>query len=242
MRNCTLHVVGKNYLLDLLPEADKQRLLPPMEHVVGQHGHVVSKANKPITHVYFPLAGVISVVIIMASGERIECGSIGNEGMAGLPLLHGVDRSRLEVSFQVPGEAMRMSARVFSEEIALNGTLARLTHRYAEAFCGLVGQSTACNNLHAVEQRLSRLILMAHDRVGTDTIQLTQGFLAQMLGVRRSSVSPVAGILQRDGLIRYRRGVIVVLKRRELEARSCECYFTVRKDYERLLCKLSCAR
>lgn len=235
MRDRTLHVVGKNRLLDLLPEADKQRLLPAVERVIGRHGDILFKPSKPITSVYFPLSGVISVVVVMESGERVECGLIGNEGLAGLPLLHGVSRSRFEVSFQVPGEAMRMSATAFHEEIALDGALARLTRRYAEAFCGLVGQSTACNNLHAVEQRLSRLILMAHDRVGSDTIQLTQGFLAQMLGVRRSSVSPVAGILQRDGLIRYSRGVIVVLKRRELEARSCECYLTVRKDCERLL-------
>jgi CRP-like cAMP-binding protein len=237
MRDCALHVLGHNHLLELLPDKDRKRLLRTMERVVGKHGDVLFKRNKPITHVYFPLSGVISADIVMGGGERVECGMSGNEGMAGLPLVHGVNTSRLELTFQVQGEAMRMSATAFSEEIALNGALARLAHRYAEAFCGLVGQSTACNNTHAVEQRLSRLILMARDRVGSDTIQLTQGFLAQMLGVRRSSVSPVAGILQKDGLIRYKRGVIVVLKRRELEARSCECYSTVRKDYERLLCQ-----
>lgn len=235
MRERRLHVLGKNHLLELLPDNDKKRLLPAMERVVGKQGDMLFKRNKPITHVYFPLSGVISAVIVMADGERVECGTIGNEGMAGLPLVHGVDKSRLEVFFQVPGEAMRMSASTFRQEMRLNGALAHLAHRCAEAFCGLVAQSTACNNIHAVEQRLSRLILMAHDRVGSDTIHLTQDFVAQMLGVRRSSVSPVAGVLQRDGLIRYKRGVIVVLSRRELEARSCECYLTVRKDYERLL-------
>lgn len=237
MRDRTLHMVGKNCLLEQLAKADKERLLPSTERVIGEHGDILFKPNKPITNVYFPLSGVLSVVVVMVSGERIECGLIGNEGLAGLPLLHGVSRSRFEVCFQVPGEALRMSATAFHEEMARDGVLARLAYRYAEAFCGLVGQSMACNNVHAVEQRLSRLILMTHDRVGSDTIQLTQGFLAQMLGVRRSSVSPVAGTLQRDGLIRYRRGVIVVLKRRELEARSCECYVTLRKDYERLLCR-----
>jgi CRP-like cAMP-binding protein len=236
MRECPLHAVGQNHLLELLPEADKRRLLPLIERVVGNQGDVLFKRNRPITHVYFPLSGVISAVVVMSNGDRVECGMIGNEGMAGLPLVHGVDRSRFEVFFQVPGEAMRMSVAAFQAEMALNGSLARVAHRYAEAFCGLVGQSTACNNIHAVEQRLSRLILMAHDRVGSDTIQLKQDFVAQMLGVRRSSVSPVAGVLQNDGLIRYRRGVMIVLKRRELEARSCECYLTVRTDYERLLC------
>jgi CRP-like cAMP-binding protein len=236
MRECPLHVVGQNHLLDLLPEEDRKRLLGAMERVVGHQGHCLFKPNRPITHVYFPLSGVVSVVVTMKNGDRVECATIGNEGMAGLPLVHGVDRSRLDIFFQVPGEALRMSAGQFREEMALNGALAHVAQRYAEAFAGLVSQSTACNNIHAVEQRLSRLILMAHDRVGSDTIQLKQEFLAQMLGVRRSSVSPVAGLLQKDGLIRYRRGVMVVLKRRELEARSCECYLTVRKDFERLLC------
>jgi CRP-like cAMP-binding protein len=216
MRERSLNVLGRNHLLDLLPRKDRKRLLPAMERVAGKHGDVLSKRQKTIS-------------------ERVECGTIGNEGMVGLPLLHGVGVSALEVFFQVPGEAMRLPATAFAEEVARNGALARLAHRYAEAFCGLLAQSTACNNIHAVEQRFSRLILMSHDRVGSDTIQLTQGFLAEMLGVRRSSVSPVASILQRDGLIRYKRGVIVVLKRRELEARSCECYVAVRKEFERLL-------
>jgi CRP-like cAMP-binding protein len=236
MRERSLNVLGRNHLLDLLPRKDRKRLLPAMERVAGKHGDVLSKRQKTISHVYFPLSGVVSVVVVMdGGGERVECGTIGNEGMVGLPLLHGVGVSALEVFFQVPGEAMRLPATAFAEEVARNGALARLAHRYAEAFCGLLAQSTACNNIHAVEQRFSRLILMSHDRVGSDTIQLTQGFLAEMLGVRRSSVSPVASILQRDGLIRYKRGVIVVLKRRELEARSCECYLAVRKEFERLL-------
>lgn len=233
----SLHVLGRNRLLELLPETDRKRLLPAMERVVGKHGDVLFKRNKTITHVYFPLSGVVSVVIVMDSdGARVECGTIGNEGMAGLPLLHGVNRTPLEGFFQVPGEAMRMSAAAFAEEVTRNGALARVTHRYAEAFCGLLAQSTACNNIHAVEQRFSRLILMSHDRAGSDTIQLTQTFLAQMLGVRRSSVSPVASVLQRDGLISYKRGVIVVVKRHELEARSCECYLGMRREFERLLC------
>jgi CRP-like cAMP-binding protein len=236
MREPALHVVGRNHLLHLLPAQDRERLLASMEHVAGAHGDILCKRDEPILHVYFPLNGVISAVVALSSGERVECAVIGNEGMTGVPLVHGVNRARFELSFQVPGQAMRMPTKTFLEEIALNGALSRIAHRYAEVFCGLVAQSTACNNAHRVEQRLSRLILMAHDRVGSDTIQLTQRFLAEMLGVRRSSVSPVAGVLQRDGLIRYKRGVIVVLKRGELEARSCECYSTVRKDYERLLC------
>ena len=236
MREHGLHMLGRNHLLERLTTTDKKRLLPTMERVEGKQGDVLFKRNKPITHVYFPLSGVISLVVVMGGGtQRVECATVGNEGMVGLPLLHGVDRSFMEIFFQVPGEALRMSAAAFAAEISRKQMLARLTHRYAEAFCGLLAQSTACNNVHSVEQRLSRLILMSHDRIGSDTIQLTQGFLAQMLAVRRSSISPVAGVLQKDGLIRYKRGIIVVLNRRELEARSCECYLSVRRDFERLL-------
>jgi CRP-like cAMP-binding protein len=231
-----LHVPGTNHLLELLPPEDKTRMMSSMERVVGHQGHVLYTPNTPISHVYFPLSGIISLVTVLGdAGKRVECGTIGNEGMAGLPLLHGVAHTHLEVFFQVPGEAMRVSASAFAEEIARRGALAHVTLRYAEAFFRLVAQTAACNNIHAVEQRLSNLILMSHDRVGSDTIQLTQEFLAQMLGVRRSSVSPVASVLQRSGLIRYRRGVIVVLDRSGLEARSCECYLAVRRHFEGLL-------
>jgi CRP-like cAMP-binding protein len=231
-----LHVLGTNHLLELLPREEMERVTSRMERVVGEQGHVLYTPNTPIAHVYFPLSGVISLVTVLADGgKRVECGTIGNEGMAGLPLLHGVAHTHLDVFFQVPGEAMRMPASAFAEEIARGGAFASLTLRYAEAFFRSVAQVAACNNTHAVEQRLSCLILMCHDRVGSDTIQLTQEFLAQMLGVRRSSVSPVASVLQRSGLIRYRRGVIVVLNRAGLEARSCECYLAVHRHFERLL-------
>lgn len=236
MRKRALHVLGKNHLFELLPAEDRERLTPSMDRVIGEQGHMLFEPNKPITHVYFPVSGVISLVLVMKSGgKRAECGTIGNEGMAGLPLLLGVDHTQLEVFFQVPGEAMRMSASVFAMEIERRGALAVLTLRYAEAFFRSTAQAAACNNLHPVDQRLSSLILLSHDRVGADTIRLTQTFLAQMLGVRRSSVSPVAGGLQRDGLIRYRRGIIDVVNRPELEKRSCECYMKVRQDFERLL-------
>ena len=231
-----VHVLGTNHLLELLPREDKKRVTSGMERLVCDQGHVLYKPNTPMTHVYFPLSGVVSLVTVLAdAGKRVECVTIGNEGMAGLPLLHGVADTHLDVFFQVPGEAMRMSASAFAEEIARRGALAHLALRYAEAFFRSAAQAAACHITHAVEQRLSSLILMCHDRVVSDTIQLTQEFLAQMLRVRRSSVSPVASVLQRSGLIRYRRGVIVVLNRAGLEARSCECYLAVRGHFERLL-------
>jgi CRP-like cAMP-binding protein len=129
-----------------------------------------------------------------------------------------------------------MSAAAFAEELARHGPFEDILRRYAQGFLNQVAQSAACNRLHPVEQRLCRWILMSHDRIGSDTIALTQEFIAQMLGVRRASVSVVAGTLQKAGFIRYNRGVIEVLDRARLEESTCECYGAVREEYERLLC------
>ena len=156
--------------------------------------------------------------------------------MAGVPLLLGADRTPNKAFYQVPGQSLRMSAAAFNKEIADRGPFESVMRLHAQGFLNQVSQSTACNRLHAVEQRLCRWILMSHDRIDSDTIRLTQDFLAEMLGVRRASVSVVAATLQNAGFIRYRRGIIDVLDRAGLEEGSCECYGVVRKEYERLLC------
>lgn len=231
-----LHVAGQNHLLQLLPEGDRERVLAAMERIKTQHGDVVFERNKPITYVDFPLYGVISIVVAMEEGGIAEVGTVGNEGMAGLPLLFGVERTPNKAFYQVPGESMRMSAAAFLKEIAARGPFESIMRLHAQGFLNQVSQSTACNRLHAVEQRLCRWILMSHDRVGGETVDLTQDFLAQMLGVRRASVSVVAATLQKAGFIRYRRGIIDVLDRAGLEESSCECYRVVREEYQRLLC------
>ncbi len=232
----SLHIVGQNHLLQLLPDAERERLLFTMKRVTTEHGDVVFESNQPITHVDFPLYGVISIVVVMEEGGTAEVGTVGNEGMAGVPLLLGTERTPNKAFYQVPGETMRMSAAAFRKEIAARGPFESIMRLHAQGFLNQVSQSTACNRLHAVEQRLCRWILMSHDRVGGKTVRLTQDFLAQMLGVRRASVSVVAATLQKAGFIRYRRGIIDVLDRAGLEESSCECYAVVRKEYERLLC------
>lgn len=232
----SLHVPGQNHLLQLLPDADRKRLSATMERVKTKHGDIVFEPNKPIVHVDFPLVGVISIVVKMQEGGIAEVGTVGNEGMVGLPLLLGAESSPNEAFYQVPGESMRMSAQMFIKEIAARGPFENILRRHTQGFLNQIAQSTACNRLHAVEQRLCRWILMSHDRVGSNTVRLTQDFLAQMLGVRRASVSIVAAMLQKAGFIRYRRGIIDVLDRAGLEDGSCECYGVVRKEYERLLC------
>jgi CRP-like cAMP-binding protein len=230
-----LHEPGKNRLLELLPKPEQTRLVSAMQRIDARHGDPVFQRRKPIPFVDFPLSGMISLVAVMRDGAVAEVGMIGNEGVAGLPLVLGVTEDPNDAFYQMPGEALRMPAGMFRNELARRGPFEAIVRRYAQAFFAQVAQSTACNRLHAVDQRLCRWILMSHDRAGQSTIALTQEFLGQMLGVRRASVSVVAGALQKRGLIRYSRGVIEVLDRAALEEAACECYGVVRDEMERLL-------
>ena len=231
----SIHVRGRNRLLELLPSDDRERLLAAMERVTTKLGEIVFERNEPISVVHFPLCAVVSVVVVMEDGAVAEAGTVGNEGVAGLPFFFGGQSSTNRAFYQVPGEALRMPARLFQEEVGRNRAFRDIVQRYAQAYLTQVSQAAACNRLHPVEQRLCRWILMSHDRVGADTLPLTQDMIAQMLGVRRASVSVVAGKLQKQGLIRYNRGVITLLDRPAMESCTCECYHVVRKEYERLL-------
>ncbi|HYC46370.1 MAG TPA: Crp/Fnr family transcriptional regulator [Burkholderiales bacterium] len=231
----SIHVRGRNRLLELLPGAERERLVAATERITTKFGDLVFERNEPIVVVHFPLCAVVSVAVVMEDGAVAEAGTVGNEGVTGLPLLFGGQRSPNRAFYQVPGEALRMPARMFVDELAKHGALREVVQRYAQAYLTQVSQATACNRLHAVEQRLCRWILMSHDRVGAEALPLTQEMIAQMLGVRRASVSVVAGRLQKAGLIRYNRGVITVLNRTGLESCTCECYRVVRTELERLL-------
>jgi CRP-like cAMP-binding protein len=231
-----LHERGKNRLLELLPAADRERLMGTMQCVTVKQGDRLFERHKPIEHVDFPLEGLISLVVTMKEGDVAEVGTVGNEGMAGIPLILGAETSASDAFYQAHGRSMRVSAPAFAEELVRHGPLEDILRRYAQGYLNQAAQSAACNRLHPVEQRFCRWILLSHDRIGYDTLPLTQEFLAQMLGVRRASVSVVAGMLQKAGFIRYNRGVIEVLDRARLEESSCECYDVVRKEYERLLC------
>lgn len=230
-----VHVAGRNRLLDLLPEAERARVLPQMERVSCKLGDVVFERKEPIRIVDFPLAGVISFVIVMEDGAVVEAGTIGNEGTSGIPFVLGTQMSLNRAFYQLPGESLRMSARTFQDEMERRGAFHDIMHRYAQAYVTQVSQSAACNRVHPVEQRLCRWILMSQDRVGSENLHLTQEIMAQMLGVRRASVSVVAAMLQKAGLISYTRGLITILDRAGLEASACECYGVVRAETARLL-------
>ncbi|HEY0336823.1 MAG TPA: Crp/Fnr family transcriptional regulator [Burkholderiales bacterium] len=231
-----LNVPGTNRLLALLPQQEHDRLGRTMERVDLKLKDVLFESGKPISHVFFPLRGVVSLIVTMENGQIAEVATTGNEGMIGLPLLLGAESITATAFAQVPGNALRMPAHVFVTEIKQSGVFPDVLRRYCQCFMTQVLHSTACNRLHAVEQRLCRWILMCHDRVGGDALPLTQEFLAEMLGVRRASINFAASMLQNAGCIRYSRGVITVLNRAGLESASCECYAVVRREFERLLC------
>jgi CRP-like cAMP-binding protein len=230
-----IHVPGENRLLSALPRDDYDRLLPHLAKVALPLKEILYEANGPIPHIFFPLNGVVSLVIMMESGFTLEVGTIGNEGMVGTPVFLGSESSPTRAISQVPGEALRMETPVFQEEMRLGGPLYALAQRYTQALINQISQSTVCNRRHSVEKRMCRWLLMSHDRVGADEFPLTQEFLAQMLGVRRPTVSAVAAILQKAGLIAYHRGTLTVLDRKGLEAASCECYRVVMEELDRLL-------
>lgn len=230
-----VHVPGRNRLLDLLPEEDRSRLLPAMERGRHELSDGVFERRERIRVIDFPLSSVVSIVVMMADGAVVEAGTVGNEGMTGLPLVLGTQHSLSRAFYQVPGESLRMTARTFQEELDRRGAFHDVMHRYTQVFITQVAQSAACNRLHPVEQRLSRWILMSQDRVGSNKLALTQEILAQMLGVRRASVSVVAGMLQKAGFISYTRGIITILDRPGLMASACECYAVVREETARLL-------
>jgi CRP-like cAMP-binding protein len=199
---------------------------------------MVYRENEPIEHVYFPVTGVLSLVSQMHDGRGVEVATIGNEGMAGLPVFLQASLTSAHMAFsQIPGKALRMSAAEFNDFISggHNGGLNVAMNRYTQALISMIARAVACNALHPVQQRACRWLLTTHDRVGEDEFLLTQEFLGQMLGVTRASVNEVMRELQEAGAIDYTRGRINVLKQAELESRSCECYEVVRKEVDRLL-------
>ena len=218
-----------NELLAALPAEVLQRLSPALERVPLALKEILHRPGDPIEYVYFPGAGFVSELTVLESGDMVEVATVGREGMVGIFASDGEERapslSMVQAAIDV---CYRLRGTVFREEMDRRGPFHQLMTRYMHAHVGLIMQSTACNAMHTVEQRLARWLLMAHDRVGLDDFPLTQEFLAMMLGVSRPSVTIVAGTLQKAGLITYHRGHLKIVNREELEAASCECYRVVR--------------
>jgi CRP-like cAMP-binding protein len=224
-----------NRLLSLLSDDDYERLRPHLSPVAFDYKKSLYEASRPIEQVYFPVDGVASLVITTSEGASAEVGTIGSEGIVGLPICLGDRDAPSSVYVQVPGTALRMDAGVFRRELGASPTLNLTMLRYAHAFFNQVAQSAACAHLHKVEQRCCRWLLMARDRMPPGDFLLTHEFLGMMLGVRRTTVTDVMGILQKAGLIRYRRGHVTILDHEGLRQRACECYEISKLEFDRLL-------
>jgi CRP-like cAMP-binding protein len=225
----------RNRLLELLPANDFERLRPHLEQVPLDYKFELYRAGKPIPFVYFPVRGVASIVNTMNDGSAAEVGTVGNEGIVGLPIILGDTVAPNDVYVQVPGTGLRMQASLLREALTESSSMRTVMLHYVHALFNQIAQSAACNSFHSVEQRCCRWLLMTHDRVQSDEFTLTQEFLGMMLGVRRTSITLAANKLRREGLIRYNRGHVKVLDRPGLEQSSCECYTVSKREFDRLL-------
>jgi CRP-like cAMP-binding protein len=223
-------VLSENRLLAALPRGERKAVEANMERVPLAFGEVVHEPDRSLRHVYFPVGGIVSILSVLCGPASIEVGTIGKEGMVGLPVFLGVNVSYTRAVVQVRGEALRMEAKVFEAAVRESRSLQRLLHLYTYALLSQMACIIACNRFHATEKRLSRWLLRIQDQVGSGEFRLTHEFIARMVGAQRPHISTAAGGLQAAGLISYRRGEIKILDRQGLEKASCTCYHNI-KNY-----------
>lgn len=224
----------KNRILAALPPDVWQRWSHRAEVVELIAGQVLAEARKPPVYVYFPLTAVISMLYVMRNGASAQIAVVGREGVAGIPLLMGGTASPGKIIVQSAGTALRLPLPAVTEEFQRGGPLNLLLLRYATAFIAQISQTAMCYRLHPLEQQLARWLLLSLDRLEDNTLRTTHELIANMLGVRRETVTEGAQKLQALGLIRSSRGRIQVLDRHGLARRSCECYELITQAYAQL--------
>jgi CRP-like cAMP-binding protein len=225
----------QNRILSALPDREQAVVRPDLERVTLRGRDILYPADEPLAFVYFPQGAVLSVLTVMQNGAAVEIGTFGLEGLSGAQLILGGDRAPSQMICQIPGETLRMPVDRFLYHLKTAPTFQRIVRRYTEALFNFMGQSIACNRLHTVDERCARWLLMSHDRVGGDQFDLTQEFLAIMLGVHRPGVSIAAASLQQAGFIRYIRGHVEIRDRKGLESAACECYKITADQFARSL-------
>ncbi len=226
---------AQNHLIELLPRADRVRLLAICEPVELALAEVLCNPGEDTRHVYFPINGFISLVALLEAHPGVEVGMIGREGMLGTQLALGIGISPLHALVQGPGSAWRVGATAFRKELARSAALQRTVSRYLYVTMATLTVSAACLRFHLVGPRLARWLLMSQDRSHSNSFQVTHEFLGYMLGVRRVGITTAAGAMQRSGLIEYRHGHVTVLDRDGLESAACSCYAADRTTYNKLL-------
>ena len=225
----------QNHLLASLPSAEWERWRPQLEWADMPLGQVLYESGRTLSHVYVPTTAIVSLLYVMEDGASAEIAVVGNEGIVGISLFMGGESTPSRAVVQSAGQGFRLRAVTIKEEFNRAGPVMHLLLRYTQALITQMAQTAVCNRHHSLDQQLCRWLLLSLDRLAGTELVMTQELIANMLGVRREGVTEAALKLQRLGLIRYARGRISVLDRRGLEARTCECYEVVRREYDRLL-------
>ena len=225
----------KNRLLAVLPAAEWARWSPLLEWVDMPLGQVLYESGVALGYVYFPITSIVSLLYVMENGASAEIAVVGNEGLVGVSLFMGGESTPSRAVVQSAGVGCRLKARTMKDEFDRAGPVLHLLLRYTQALLTQMAQTAVCNRHHTLDQQLCRWLLLSMDRLQGNELVMTQELIANMLGVRREGVTEGALKLQKAGLIRYARGHMTVLDRQGLEARTCECYGVVKREYERLL-------
>ena len=229
------HDPRQNHLLAALPAEENARIFPHLELVPMPLGETVYEPGISMHNVYFPTTCIVSLLYVMEDGASAEIAVVGNEGIVGVSLFMGGETTTSRAVVQSAGHAYRLKGQLLKDAFFRAGPMQRLLLRYTQALLTQMAQTAVCNRHHSVDQQLCRWLLLSLDRLPSNELTMTQELIANMLGVRREGVTEAAGKLQRAGLIQYSRGHITVVNRPGLEARVCECYQVVKKEFDRLL-------
>ncbi len=224
-----------NRLLDQLPIEEFARLAPLLESQPLLSRQDLCLPGAPLRHAYFPSGAVVNLLVVMEDGREVEVSAVGREGVVGITAVLGLDLMPFRVGCQIPGGCVRLPVSAVPEALRQNPRFEAVLRRYAAVALRCAMQGTACLALHSVEARLCRWLLVTRQRVGADEFPMTQEALAMTLGVRRQTVSVIAGSLQSAGLIRYTRGVIRLQNPTALASAACECYAALDAIYEHAL-------
>ena len=227
--------LNQNQLLVALPKADMDRWQGRLELVELSRNQILFSAGQISEYVYFPTTAIVSMMSVTVDGATAEVALVGNDGLVGISSLLGADAAATDAVVQSAGRAYRLSTRFVKAEIEESSGVMKVVMRYAQTILGQMAQTAMCNRYHSIDQQLCRRILLGLDRLPSDELDMTHELAANLLGVRREGITVAAHKLQEAGLIRSRRGHIVVLDRASLEQKTCECYAVAKKEYRRLL-------
>jgi CRP-like cAMP-binding protein len=232
-----------NNLLAALPRATYRRLESQLQLVTLRRGEVLHEPGEIIRNLYFPLSCLVSITVSTSDGETAETGVVGSREMAGVnAFMGGRETTQTRYVVQIPGDALKVRARPLLDAFNRDKAVRDVLLKYTQAMIGQISQNAACNRLHDVQQRFARWLLEVRDRMHSDDVGLTQDFIAEMLGVRRASVTDTASLLEKRGVVRVRRGAIAILDGARLAQAACECYSVIRDENDRLLGRQSLRR